>query len=180
MLNRHYKALELDKVLEMLSELTSCADSREMALKLEPQTDFATAKSELAKTEEAYIMLAKFGGPSFGSVKNVNNSAARAAAGGVLTPRELLDIGEDLRVIRSLSEWRGNQSYDKSLSIDVYFGGLRPNKYFETKISSAIISEEEIADNASPALADIRRKMRQQSMRIREKTAAAAASFDSL
>ena len=169
MLNRHYKALELDKVLEMLSELTSCADSREMALKLEPQTDFATAKSELAKTEEAYIMLAKFGGPSFGSVKNVNNSAARAAAGGVLTPRELLDIGEDLRVIRSLSEWRGNQSYDKSLSIDVYFGGLRPNKYFETKISSAIISEEEIADNASPALADIRRKMRQQSMRIREK-----------
>lgn len=168
-MNKHYKALELDKVLYMLSELVSCEDSRELALNLTPQTNLTIAVGELKKTEDAYILLAKFGGPSFGSLKNVNNSLARASAGGVLSVRELLDIGEDLRVIRSLHEWRSRQSEEKSYSIDVYFGSLRPNKYFETKISSAIISEEEIADAASPTLADIRRKMRQQSARIKEK-----------
>ena len=167
--NRHYKALELDKVLAMLADLASCQDSKEQALSLKPESNITIAKGELRKTEDAFILLAKFGGPSFGSIKNVNNSLARANAGGVLTMRELLDIGENLRVIRSLQEWRSRQSEETSYSIDVYFGSLRPNKYLETKISSAITSEEEMADNASPALADIRRKMKQQAARIREK-----------
>lgn len=167
--NRHYKALELDKVLTMLSELTSCPDSKELALGLRPESNITIARGELQKTEDAFILLAKFGGPSFGSIKNVNNSLARANAGGVLTMRELLDIGENLRVIRSLHEWRSRQSEENSFSIDVYFGSLRPNKYLESKISSSITSEEEMSDNASPALADIRRKMRQQAARIREK-----------
>ena len=167
--NRHHRALELDKVLSMLSVYATTADSKEMALNLKPETNITIARGELKKTEDAYILLAKFGGPSFGSVKNVNNSLARAAAGGVLTMRELLDIGENLRVIRSLHEWRSRQSDETSYSIDVYFGSLRPNHYLESKISSAITSEEEMSDNASPALADIRRKMKQQASRIREK-----------
>ncbi len=169
MYNRHYKALELDKVLSMLSDLGSAKDSKEMALNLKPETNITIARGELKKTEDAYILLAKFGGPSFGSIKNVNNSLARANAGGVLTMRELLDIGENLRVIRSLHEWRSRQSDETSYSIDVYFGSLRPNQYLESKISSSITSEEEMSDNASPALADIRRKMKQQAARIREK-----------
>lgn len=167
--NRHYKALELDKVLAMLAGYASAADSKEMALNLKPESNITIAKGELQKTEDAYILLAKFGGPSFGGVKNVNNSLARANAGGVLTMRELLDIGENLRVIRSLHEWRSRQSDETSYSIDVYFGSLRPNHYLESKISSSITSEEEMSDNASPTLADIRRKMKQQAARIREK-----------
>ncbi len=169
MKNRHHRALELDKVLSMLANYASAADSKEMALNLEPETNITIAKGELKKTEDAYILLAKFGGPSFGSIKNVNNSLARANAGGVLTMRELLDIGENLRVIRSLHEWRSRQSDETSYSIDVYFGSLRPNQYLESKISSSITSEEEMSDNASPTLADIRRKMKQQASRIREK-----------
>ena len=167
--NRHHRALELDKVLSMLSGYASAADSKEMALNLRPETNITIAKGELKKTEDAYILLAKFGGPSFGSIKNVNNSVARANAGGVLTMRELLDIAENLRVFRSLHEWRSRQSDETSYSIDVYFGSLRPNQYLESKITSSITSEEEMADNASPALADIRRKMKQQAARIREK-----------
>ncbi len=153
----------------MLSSYASAQDSKEMALNLKPETNITIAKGELKKTEDAYILLAKFGGPSFGSIKNVNNSLARANAGGVLTMRELLDIGENLRVIRSLHEWRSRQSDEATYSIDVYFGSLRPNQYLESKISSSITSEEEMSDNASPALADIRRKMKQQASRIREK-----------
>ena len=167
--NRHHRALELDKVLSMLSTYASAADSKEMALNLKPETNITIAKGELKKTEDAYILLAKFGGPSFGSIKNVNNSVARANAGGVLTMRELLDIAENLRVFRSLHEWRSRQSEETSYSIDVYFGSLRPNQYLESKITSSITSEEEMSDNASPTLADIRRKMKQQASRIREK-----------
>lgn len=167
--NRHHRALELDKVLSMLAGYASAADSKEMALNLKPETNITIAKGELKKTEDAYILLAKFGGPSFGSIKNVNNSVARANAGGVLTMRELLDIAENLRVFRSLHEWRSRQSDEASYSIDVYFGSLRPNQYLESKISSSITSEEEMSDNASPTLADIRRKMKQQAARIREK-----------
>ena len=167
--NRHHRALELDKVLSMLSTYASAADSKEMALNLKPETNITIAKGELKKTEDAYILLAKFGGPSFGSIKNVNNSVARANAGGVLTMRELLDIAENLRVFRSLHEWRSRQSDEASYSIDVYFGSLRPNQYLESKITSSITSEEEMSDNASPTLADIRRKMKQQASRIREK-----------
>lgn len=169
MKNRHHRALELDKVLSMLSTYATAQDSKEMALNLRPETNITIAKGELKKTEDAYILLAKFGGPSFGSIKNVNNSVARANAGGVLTMRELLDIAENLRVFRSLHEWRSRQSDETSYSIDVYFGSLRPNQYLESKITSSITSEEEMSDNASPTLADIRRKMKQQASRIREK-----------
>jgi len=107
--NRHIKALELDKVLVQLSELASIKDSKEMALELKPASVLYDAEALVNQTNAAYTLLAKFGGPSFGAAKNVNSSLSRAAAGGVLTMRELLDIGEVLRVIRSLYEWRFSQ-----------------------------------------------------------------------
>ena len=146
--NRHYKALELDKILEMLSGFCSCEDSKYEAVRIEPQTEIRDAQRLLGETESAYILLAKFGGPSFGSLKNVNNSLARAAAGGVLSIRELMTICEDLRVIRSLYEWRHRQS-GVDTGIDTKFSALRPNKYFEDKINTAVLNEDELSDNAS-------------------------------
>lgn len=166
--NRHYRALELPKVLELLAQHTSCEDARELALSIEPQTALAEAKTLINQTEAAFSLLARFGGPSFGALKNVNNALSRANAGGTLTMRELLDVSENLRVVRSVSEWRFRQPGADSC-LDVYFGSLMPDKYLEESINSAIISEDEISDRASPALADIRRKLRQQSQSIREK-----------
>ena len=99
---RHIKALELDKVLLRLSELASIKDSKEMALELKPATVLYDAQALINQTNAAYVLLAKFGGPSFGAAKNVNSSLSRAASGGVLTMRELLDVGEVLRVIKGL------------------------------------------------------------------------------
>ncbi|MDR1629993.1 MAG: endonuclease MutS2 [Oscillospiraceae bacterium] len=164
--NRHYKALELDKILLRLSEQAGCADARELALELMPQTTLFEAQALLNQTEDAYIMLAKYGGPSFGGLKNINNALARAAAGSVLSMKELLDVAEVLRTIRAISEWRSNQQSAEN-RIDVFFGALVPNKYLEDIITSAILSEEEMADSASPELYDIRRKIRQQSANVR-------------
>ena len=99
--NRHYRSLELDKILEMLASHATCADAKSLALSLTPQTDLYLAQALLKQTEDAHMLLARFGGPAFGGLHNVNNALQRAAAGGMLTMRELLEIAEVLRVIRS-------------------------------------------------------------------------------
>lgn len=167
-MNKHHKALELNKILDLLADCTSCADSREAALSLTPATELYDAQTLINQTDAAYVLLAKFGSPSFGAIKNVNSSLARAAAGGALTMRELLDVGEVLRVIRSLSEWRFSQPGAQSV-LDVYFASLMPNRSLESSIFNSIVSEEEMADSASPELASIRRKIKSRAQAIREK-----------
>lgn len=166
--NRHYRSLELDKILEMLASHATCADAKELALALTPQTDLYLARALLKQTEDAHMLLARFGGPSFGGLRNVNNALQRAAAGGMLTMRELLDIAEVLRVIRSLSEWR-SRSAGVDTCLDNFFQALMPNKFLEDRILNAILSEDEMADSASPTLQDIRRKIRAASSRVRDR-----------
>lgn len=168
MKEKHYKALELDKILALLAEQASCDDAREAAAQLRPQASLKDAVWLLGQTEDAFQLLARFGGPSFGGLKNVNNALSRAEAEGSLNMKELLDIAEVLRVIRSLSEWRERCAGVKT-RIDAYFEALTPNKYLEDKITNAILSEEEMSDNASAELFDIRRKMRAAAVRVREK-----------
>ena len=166
-MNRHHKSLELDKVLEMLSAHTSCEDARLAALELVPQTDLDGAQALMNQTRDAHMLLARFGGPSFGELTNVNNALFRADAGSTLSLRELLDIAAVLRVIRSIVQWRSTNEGVMTI-LDIYFSALVPNKFLEETITGAIISEEEIADNASALLADIRRKIRAQEGKVRE------------
>lgn len=154
-------------MLEKLAEFTSCEDARENALNLRPESSLAMAQALLNQTADAHMLLARFGGPSFGGLKNVNNALSRANAGSVLNTRELLDIAGVLRVIRTLSQWRESNAGVHSV-LDPLFNALAPNKYLETAIFNAIVSEDEISDNASPALADIRRKIRVQESKVRE------------
>ncbi len=165
--NRHYKALELNKILERLADFTACEDARFEALNLEPQSDIHLARALITQTSDAHILLARFGGPSFGGLKNVNNALSRADAGSVLTMKDLLDIASVLRIIRGLVQWRSTNSGVESV-LDIYFGALEPNKFLEDAIGSAILSEDEMADSASPLLYDLRRKIKQQEMRVRE------------
>lgn len=165
--DKHAKSIEFDKVLERLAEFTSCDDARYNALHLRPESNLDLAKALLSQTVDAHMLLARFGGPSFGGLKNVNNALSRANAGSVLNTRELLDIGGVLRVIRTLSQWRASNAGVQSV-LDPLFNALSSNKFLETAIFNAIISEEEISDNASPALADIRRKIRRQEAKVRE------------
>lgn len=165
--NRHHKALELDKVLSRLADFTACADAREAALNITPESNIDMARSLMNQTRDAHMLLARFGGPSFGGLKNIANSLRRADAGSVLTMSELLDISSVLRVIRALSQWRDSNAGVATV-LDVFFGALIPNKFLEDAINAAIISEDEIADNASAELYDLRRKIRVQESRIRE------------
>lgn len=167
-MNKHYETLELDKVLQMLKNETSCEDAGELALQIKPSSDFVTVCQLLDQTEDAVSLLERFGAPSFAGLKNVNNALVRAAAGGALNQGELLAIGGTLRSIRVLYEWRSHCS-GVSTSLDYLFESITVNKYLEDKIFSCIISEDEIADKASDLLSEIRRKIRAKSASIREK-----------
>ncbi len=167
-MNRHLRAIELDKVLLMVAERACNEDAREAILSLRPETNLQLVADLLKKTEDAYVLLAKYGGPSFGGLKNVSNALARAKAGAMLTMKELLDIGGTVRAVRALHEWRDGNGQDP-MSIDIYFSSLMPNKFLEERIFTAILSEDEMSDNASAELASIRRKIKNQENTVREK-----------
>ena len=166
-MNKNYKSLELDKILLKLSEQTSFEDARNLALSLEPSHGLFEANELLKETSDAHMLTGRFGAPSFGNLHNMTNALRRAEAGAVLTPLELLRTGSLLRTIRSVTDWR-EKSASIETCLDMRFNALSPNKYLETKIASSILSEDEIADNASPELFAIRKKIAATSAKIRE------------
>lgn len=167
-MDKNCKTLELDIILEKLAQECTAEDAADIARSIKPETDMAEVERLLSQTEDAFSLLARFGAPSFSGLKNVNNPLHRAAAGGSLNAKELLDIAYCLRAIRGLNDWHGHCSSVRT-NLDFFFEGITVNKYLEQKITACIISEEEISDNASPELKDIRRKIRAKENSVREK-----------
>ena len=167
-MDKNFRTLELDLVLEKLAGECTCEDAKELALSLKPSSDFTEVELLLSQTQDAFSLLARFGAPSFSGLKNVNNPLHRAAAGGSLNPVELLDIAFTLRALRTLDEWHAHCAGVRT-SLDFFFESVTVNKYLENKIFSSIISAEEISDKASPELSDIRRKIRSKESSVRDK-----------
>lgn len=158
--------LELDRVLEMLAECAGSAEGKAACRRLRPASDLEDVRMMLEQTTVAVDLCTRKGNPGFGEVRDVSASLERAERGGSLQPGELLHIAGNLRCARTI---RGYVSEDDPATcLDALFQALSPNKYLEDKIFGAILSEEEIADNASSALADIRRHMRIQAGKIRD------------
>lgn len=166
---KYYNSLELNYVLKLLSEEASMNSAKDAAMKLRPFTDYHTVLNELKKTDEAYILSAKYATPSFGNPVEPGPLLTKCEVGSVLTMGELLSVYDCLRIIRNVKEWRNNISENAVVTLNELFQTLSPNKYIEDIITSAIKSPEEMYDNASVSLADIRRKIRKESSSIKDK-----------
>ena len=167
--DRNLYTLEFDKVREMLASCAATEGAREMARTLVPmlRDDREAILEKLGRTTDARRLIDFKGQPSFGGVKDVSGACERAEKGAVLSQRELLDIGNVLKTSRSLLDYiRTNKPFDTSL--DHIFERLFVFRPLEDKIYRSIISEDMMADEASPALADIRRRIRIESNRIKE------------
>ena len=158
--------LELDQVLEQLATCAGSVGGKEACLRVRPVSDLEDVNLMLEQTTAAADLCTRKGNPVFGDVTDVSASLERADRGGSLQPIELLRIAGVLRCARNIKGYVSED--DKATVLDALFSALTPNKYLEDKIFGAILSEEEIADNASPALADIRRHMRIQAGKIRD------------
>ena len=158
--------LELPLILEQLAACAGSAGGKEACLKLRPTADLDEVNQLLEQTTAASDMSTRKGNPVFADVTDVAASLERAYRGGSLQPVELLRIGGVLRCARNIKSYVAED--EESTVLDSLFAALTPNKYLEDRIFGAILSEEEIADNASPALSDIRRHMRIQAGKIRD------------
>lgn len=158
--------LELDRILQKLAEHAGSPEGKVACLALQPNSDLEEVNNLLTETTAACDLSTRKGYPGFSGLRDVSQSLDRANRGGILQPKELLEIAGLLRCIRSVKDYTDDDDQDTVL--DAYFCALTPNKYLEERIFAAIVSEEEIADGASPELSDIRRHMRIQSSKIKE------------
>ena len=151
--------LELPAVLRMLADQASSGEARERALKTVPQTNLEDVARLQDETDAARAMIGLRGSPAFSGIKPVAESLYRADRGGALNTRELLDIAGVLRCARRVRDYHNDASGERT-AIDHLFRSLRGNHHLEERITTAILDEDEIADNASSELADIRRHKR--------------------
>ena len=158
--------LELPLVLDQLAACAGSQGGKEACLRVHPTADLEDVNLLLEQTTAASDLCTRKGNPVFGDVTDVSASLERADRGGSLQPVELLRIGGVLRCARNIKGYVAED--EKATVLDSLFNALTPNKYLEDRIFGAILSEDEIADNASPALADIRRHMRIQAGKIRD------------
>ena len=158
--------LELEQVLTLLAECAGSEQGKTACLNLRPISDVEEVRILLDQTTAASDLSTRKGNPVFSEVSDVSASLERADMGGCLQPKELLAIAGVLRCARNVKSYCDPE--EKSTVLDPVFQALVPNKYLEDRILGAILSEDEIADTASPALADIRRHIRIQSGKIRD------------
>lgn len=159
--DKSIRTLELPRVLQLLSEQAVCAEARERALRVRPETETEEVLRLLDQTDAARTMIGLHGAPSFSGVKPVGESLDRADRGGALNTRELLRIADLLTAARRGKDYFNteNEAIEKT-AIDHLFLSLHGNHFLEEKIKRCIPDEDTIADAASPELADIRRHMR--------------------
>lgn len=159
--------LEYDKIIEMLADCCATDGSRAKALSLMPSSDYDYILKRQTYTDDAKRLINSKGYPTFSAPESTLAASERAYKGAVLSPRELLDIASLLYSSRMLLDYIDTDKlFDTSL--DEIFRRMIPNHSLESRIKRAIISEDLIADEASPELAEIRRKIRNTNNKIKD------------
>ena len=166
LMEKSLQTLEFPAVLELLAAQAVSDETRERVRSIRPSTDRGEVNLLLQETTAARKMMDIHGAPALSNLRPVAASLQRAHLGGVLNTRELLQIASVLRTTRNVASYSGVG--EEKTCIHSIFKSLTPNKYLEEKISGAILSEDESADNASAELADLRRKIRVTSGKARE------------
>ena len=167
-LSQDYITLELHKVLEMLAAEAANEKTKELARALVPDNDPARVRYALQQTEDAFQLSVQFGSPAFDSFSDVCAALRRAQSGARVSLRELLEIARLLRQISALTDWYDHCGQMETTLSDL-FGRLQPNPYLADLLERSIENEERLADAASPALGQIRRKITQAGLKLREK-----------
>ena len=163
------KALEFDKILNSVAEYAVLQDAKNLILDIKPETDFDKVRFNLKKTEEAFKLLFTHSATKVPFYQSIIDSVSRADKGATLSMGELLEVASNLKSARIV---KNNIASIDDASI-IYIRELSKNLFesisFEKDITSKIISEDVMADSASPKLASIRKEIRSLNAKIRDK-----------
>ena len=156
------RVLEYHKIIEKLDEKAQSSLGKKLVKELKPEKDLEEIEYLQRETEEAFNILLKKGNPPLFGINEVEPYVRRAEKGGMLTPSNLIQISDSLRVVRALKTYLRQIKEDKSIKVEIIedlIENLEALKSLEDEINRCIISEEEISDNASSRLSSIRRNI---------------------
>ena len=160
-------SLEYTKIIDRLTEKASSPMGKVLCRSLEPSTDLEQIRLMQVQTRDALTRLFQKGGISFGSVRDVRGSLKRLEIGSSLGIQEILAICSLLENTSRVKAYsRSDRSDTTADSLESMFEGLSPLTPLSAEIRRCILSEEEISDDASPALRQIRRNMKLTNDRI--------------
>lgn len=159
--------LEYNKIIEILTEHASSFGGKEKCRRLKPHTDIVQIQAAQQETAAAFTRIVKKGRPSFGGVNPVSDSLRRLEIGGVLGTGELLRICRLLEAAGQAKAYGRHDTADAPCDcLDDYFSGLAPASVLTAEIRRCILEEDEVSDDASPALKHIRRQIGQMNDKV--------------
>lgn len=165
MKSQTYKALEFDKILDMLKVYGVMDITRQRIMTPYVSDNIKKVNKMQDETADGVTLITKKGSPPIMCRADVRPALKRAKMGGVLSISEILSVGKVLETARRLKAYPDDI---KDTSLDEHFDALYVNKDLEKRISVSIIDDETIADDASPELSDIRRKIRVANNKVRD------------
>ena len=155
------KVLEYDKIIQLLAEQATSDAGKKRCLELVPMTDKQLITDAQAQTADALSRIYRKGNISFGGLKDPGFQMKRLEIGGCLNAAELLSICTLLEITKRAKAYsRENRDDLPADSLDVLFAGLEPLTPLLEEIRRCILAEDEISDDASPALHSVRRTIR--------------------
>ena len=163
---RACKTLEFEKVLSILASFAATEGAKEKIMTLRPSVSIEKIRDRQKEVSEAKFYIETKGTPSFGGAKDVTRHIAMAQKGAMLSMSALLEIAGVLTSVMAL------ESYltlgDKAPHLESYKKTLIPNKFLRDKISTAILADDLMADNASAKLFEIRRSIKTCANKVRD------------
>ena len=150
--------LEYNKIIDLLTEKADSEPGKKLCRDLVPSTDLATIRTAQRETKDALARLFRIGSTSFGSNRDLGFSIRSLEIGSSLSMSELLKLASFLDNVSRIKTYGKKEREDlPNDSLDAYFEGLTPMTQLANEINRCILSEEEMADDASPRLKSIRR-----------------------
>ncbi len=162
------KVLEYEKIIQKLTELAGSAPGKALCRSLVPSAELSEILRMQQETSDAVSMLLRKGSVSFSGVTDMRGSLKRLEVGSSLNIDELLRVCRLLETCLRVKSWaRGEAGQEQENSLTGMFQSLQPLTPLSAEIRRCIPSEEEIDDNASPGLRQVRRQMQLTNERIR-------------
>ena len=156
-----FKTLEYYKIIEKLTEYAASEPGKKMCRELVPSSDFNEIVQNQTETADAVTRVRQKGGLSLSGVSDIRDSLKRLEIGSSLSIYELLAISSLLTcAARAKNYGRHPESELPDDSLDEMFRALEPLTTINNEITRCILSEDEIADDASPGLRHVRRQMK--------------------
>ena len=154
--------LEYNKIIELLTEQASSFGGKERCRRLKPMTELSEIQTAQEQTAAAFTRIVKKGRPSFGGCNPVNDSLRRLEVGAALGSGELLRICRLLETAGRVKTYGRHETTEENEDcLDSFFRQLEPLTLLSTEIRRCIIEEDEISDDSSSTLRQIRRSMSQ-------------------